>query len=103
MVVTSKVVSKAEGLVRPGSRDEALADETVRVVARRGPTTIVRTRHGLTMAAAGVDASNVERDHVLLLPRDPDAVGALAARPAPARHRRDRGGGRHRQRRPRVA
>ena len=73
VVVTSKVVSKAEGLVRPGTRDEALADETVRVVARRGPTTIVRTRHGLTMAAAGIDASNVERDHVVLLPRDPDA------------------------------
>ncbi len=81
VVVTSKVVSKAEGLLRPGSRDDALSDETVRVVARRGPTTIVRTRHGLTMAAAGVDASNVERDHVLLLPRDPDgSARSLRAR-----------------------
>ena len=43
------------------------------MVARRGPTSIVRTRHGLTMAAAGIDASNVERGHVVLLPRDPDA------------------------------
>ena len=73
VVVTSKVVSKAEGRVRPGTRDEALPGETARVVARRGPTTIVRTRHGLTMAAAGIDASNVEAGHVVLLPEDPDA------------------------------
>ena len=73
VVVTSKVVSKAEGRVRTGSRDDALPGETVRVVARRGPTTIVRTRHGLTMAAAGIDASNVERGQVALLPEDPDA------------------------------
>jgi len=73
LVVTSKVVSKAEGRVVTGTRDDALAGETVRVVARRGPTTIVRTRHGLTMAAAGIDASNVEAGHVVLLPEDPDA------------------------------
>ena len=73
VVVTSKVVSKAEGRVRAGTREEALPGETVRVVARRGPTTIVRTRHGLTMAAAGIDASNVEAGTVVLLPEDPDA------------------------------
>ena len=73
VVVTSKVVSKAEGRVRPGSREEALPGESERVVARRGPTTIVRTRHGLTLAAAGIDASNVEAGHVVLLPEDPDA------------------------------
>ncbi|MDN4175022.1 coenzyme F420-0:L-glutamate ligase [Nocardioides sp. SOB77] len=74
LVVTSKVVSKAEGRVVSGTtREEALAGETVRVVARRGPTTIVRTRHGLTMAAAGIDASNVEVGSVVLLPLDPDA------------------------------
>jgi coenzyme F420-0:L-glutamate ligase/coenzyme F420-1:gamma-L-glutamate ligase len=73
VLVTSKVVAKAEGRVRTGDRDEALAEETVRVVARRGPTTIVRTLHGLTMAAAGIDASNVTAGHVVLLPRDPDA------------------------------
>lgn len=73
LVVTSKVVSKSEGRVRPGTRDEALPGETARVVARRGPTTIVRTHHGLTLAAAGIDASNVERDTVVLLPLDPDA------------------------------
>jgi coenzyme F420-0:L-glutamate ligase/coenzyme F420-1:gamma-L-glutamate ligase len=73
LVVTSKVVSKAEGRVVSGTtREEALAGETVRVVARRGPTTIVRTRHGLTMAAAGIDASNVEAGSVVLLPVDPD-------------------------------
>ena len=73
VVVTSKVVSKAEGRVRDGDRDEALAGETVRVVARRGPTTIVRTRHGLTLAAAGIDASNVAAGCLVLLPVDPDA------------------------------
>jgi len=73
VVVTSKVVSKAEGRVVPGTdRDAAIADEAVRVVARRGPTTIVRTRHGLTMAAAGIDNSNVEVGMLVLLPVDPD-------------------------------
>ncbi|MGN0063395.1 MAG: coenzyme F420-0:L-glutamate ligase [Nocardioides sp.] len=73
VVVTSKVVSKAEGRVRRGDRDAAIAEETVRVVARRGRTTIVRNRLGLTMAAAGVDASNVESGSIVLLPLDPDA------------------------------
>ena len=73
VTVTSKVVSKAEGRVRPGTREDALPDETQRVVARRGPTTIVRTRHGLTLAAAGIDASNVAPGTVVLLPEDPDA------------------------------
>ena len=71
--ITSKVVSKAEGRVRPGEREAAIDEETVRVVARRGPTRIVRTRLGLTMAAAGVDASNVASGSVVLLPLDPDA------------------------------
>lgn len=73
VVVTSKVVSKAEGRVRTGDRDGALSAETARVVARRGPTTIVRTRHGFTMAAAGIDASNVALGSIVLLPEDPDA------------------------------
>lgn len=71
--VTSKVVSKAEGQVSVGSRAEAVARETRRLVARRGPLEIVVNRLGLTMAAAGVDASNVEPGHVVLLPEDPDA------------------------------
>jgi coenzyme F420-0:L-glutamate ligase/coenzyme F420-1:gamma-L-glutamate ligase len=73
VVVTSKVVSKAEGRVVAGSRDELLPGETARVVARRGPTTIVRNRLGLTMAAAGIDESNVEKGRSVLLPVDPDA------------------------------
>ena len=83
LVVTSKVVSKAEGRLvavppEPGperekAREAAIDDETVRVVARRGPTRIVQTRHGLVLAAAGVDESNVDRSHIVLLPVDPDA------------------------------
>lgn len=78
IVVTSKVVSKAEGrVVEAASRDDAIDAETVRVVATkdtpRGRTRIVQTAHGLVMAAAGVDASNVDPGHVVLLPRDPDA------------------------------
>ena len=73
VLVTSKVVAKAEGRVVPGTREDLLPGETARVVARRGPTTIVRTHHGLTLAAAGIDASNVEPGHVVLLPVDPDA------------------------------
>jgi coenzyme F420-0:L-glutamate ligase/coenzyme F420-1:gamma-L-glutamate ligase len=76
VVVTSKVVSKAEGRLAGGDRAAAVAAELAetgaRIVARRGATTIVRTRHGLTLAAAGVDASNVEPGQVLLLPVDPD-------------------------------
>jgi coenzyme F420-0:L-glutamate ligase / coenzyme F420-1:gamma-L-glutamate ligase len=70
--VTSKVVSKAEGRTRVGDRDAAIDEETVRVVARRGATRVVRHRLGLTMAAAGVDASNVAVGSVVLLPLDPD-------------------------------
>ena len=73
LVVTSKVVSKAEGRVLRLDREEAIAAETVRVVARRGDTRIVETRHGLVLAAAGVDASGVEPGWVVLLPVDPDA------------------------------
>ncbi|MEP9364220.1 coenzyme F420-0:L-glutamate ligase [Nocardioides sp. CN2-186] len=72
VVVTSKVVSKAEGRIRSGSREAALAGETVRVVARRGETQIVRNHLGLTMAAAGIDNSNVEAGSIVLLPVDPD-------------------------------
>lgn len=73
VVVTSKVLSKAEGRVRAGDREHAITEETVRVVARRGPTRIVENHLGLVMAAAGVDASNVTPGHVVLLPTDPDA------------------------------
>jgi coenzyme F420-0:L-glutamate ligase/coenzyme F420-1:gamma-L-glutamate ligase len=78
VVVTSKIVSKAEGRFIPAEqRDEALAAEATAIVATkvtpRGTTQIVRTHHGLVLAAAGIDASNVPSGYVLLLPRDPDA------------------------------
>lgn len=73
LVVTSKVVSKAEGRVVEGDRERWIDVETMRLVARRGLTRIVRNRLGLTMAAAGVDASNVTAGTTVLLPEDPDA------------------------------
>jgi coenzyme F420-0:L-glutamate ligase/coenzyme F420-1:gamma-L-glutamate ligase len=81
VVVSSKIVSKAEGRLVPDAdraanaagRLDAVRAETVRVVAERGMTQIVQTRHGFVMAAAGVDASNVPAGSVLLLPSDPDA------------------------------
>jgi dehydro coenzyme F420 reductase / coenzyme F420-0:L-glutamate ligase / coenzyme F420-1:gamma-L-glutamate ligase len=72
VVVTSKIVSKAEGRVIRSDRERAIDAEAVRVVARRGPTRIVETRHGLVLAAAGVDSSNTAPGTVVLLPEDPD-------------------------------
>lgn len=82
LVITSKIVSKAEGrLIHAADREDAITAETRRVVASRqhpgGTTRIVETRTGLVMAAAGVDASNVPDGTVALLPLDPDA-SALA-------------------------
>lgn len=79
LVVTSKIVSKAEGrVVEAADREAAITAETVRVVATRehpgGVTRIVENRLGLVMAAAGVDASNTADGTVLLLPLDPDAT-----------------------------
>jgi coenzyme F420-0:L-glutamate ligase len=83
LVVTSKVVSKVEGRlitlntadedVREAARQEAIDTEAVRLVAQRGTLRIVETRHGLVLAAAGVDLSNVARNELALLPLDPDA------------------------------
>lgn len=78
LVVTSKIVSKAEGRsVRATNREQAITDETVRLVASRahagGVTRIVENRQGLVLAAAGVDSSNAPEGTVLLLPEDPDA------------------------------
>ncbi|WP_339129717.1 coenzyme F420-0:L-glutamate ligase [Streptomyces sp. f51] len=73
LLVTSKIVSKAEGrIVEATDREAAIDAETVRVVARRGALRIVENRQGLVMAAAGVDASNTPAGTVLLLPEDPD-------------------------------
>ncbi|MER2133995.1 MAG: coenzyme F420-0:L-glutamate ligase [Arthrobacter sp.] len=78
LAVTSKIVSKAEGRIMDAAlRDEAVEQETVRVVATRehpgGVTRIVENRLGIVAAAAGVDASNTPDGTILLLPVDPDA------------------------------
>lgn len=85
LVVTSKIVSKAEGrFVQAADREDAITAETVRVVASRtspsGHTTrIVENRLGIIAAAAGVDASNTPDGTVLLLPVDPDASARVLA------------------------
>ncbi len=99
LVVTQKVVSKAEGAVvdlrtitpspeaiewgRAWDRDprqvQVVLDEAVRVVRKANGVLIVETHHGFVCANAGVDASNVgpaSGDLVTLLPRDPDASAA---------------------------
>jgi coenzyme F420-0:L-glutamate ligase/coenzyme F420-1:gamma-L-glutamate ligase len=79
VVVTSKIVSKAEGrVIAADDREDAITSETVRLVASRvtpngGTTRIVQNRLGIVSAAAGVDASNTPVGTVLLLPLDPDA------------------------------
>ena len=74
VVVTQKVVSKAEGRIVPEGDGRArwIERETRRVVARRDDLVIAETRHGLVCANAGVDASNVEDGFLTLLPEDPD-------------------------------
>ncbi|MGG2462631.1 coenzyme F420-0:L-glutamate ligase [Streptomyces sp. RGM 3693] len=74
VLVTSKIVSKAEGrIIEAPDREAAIDAETARVVARRGTLRIVQDHRGLVMAAAGVDASNTPSGTILLLPADPDA------------------------------
>jgi coenzyme F420-0:L-glutamate ligase / coenzyme F420-1:gamma-L-glutamate ligase len=78
VVVTQKVVSKAEGRIvavdpdDPNSHRPVVEAETVRVLRRRGDLVISETRHGFVCANAGVDLSNVERGTAALLPEDPD-------------------------------
>lgn len=85
LVVTSKIVSKAEGrFVTASDREDAITSETVRVVASRTSpdrrtTRIVQNRLGIVSAAAGVDASNTPEGTVLLLPVDPDASARAIA------------------------
>ncbi len=83
VVITSKIVSKAEGrVIVDADRDTVIAAETSRIVASRvpgrgqPPTQIVQTRHGFVLAAAGVDASNTDPDTLVLLPDDPDRSAA---------------------------
>lgn len=91
VVVTSKIVSKAEGrVVRAEDREAAITAETVRIVAEKhwpgGSTRIVENRLGLVQAAAGVDASNTAVGTVLLLPEDPDRSALEICRALRAQH-----------------
>lgn len=78
VVVTHKVVSKAEGSMVEIGEDEGayhrlVESEAVSVLRRRGDLVIAETRHGFVCANAGVDRSNVPLGWAALLPRDPDA------------------------------
>lgn len=85
VVVTSKIVSKAEGrIIHASDREDAITRETVRLVASRTSpaghvTRIVENPLGIVSAAAGVDASNTPEGTVLLLPVDPDASARALA------------------------
>ena len=78
VVVTQKVVSKAEGRLEaidpddPLSHKELVEREAVRIVCRRGDLIITETPHGFVCANAGIDLSNVESGWAALLPVDPD-------------------------------
>jgi coenzyme F420-0:L-glutamate ligase/coenzyme F420-1:gamma-L-glutamate ligase len=78
LVVTQKIVSKAEGRLvpidanDPGARAALVDAESVRIVRRRGDLVISETIHGFVCANAGIDLSNVERGQAALLPVDPD-------------------------------
>jgi coenzyme F420-0:L-glutamate ligase/coenzyme F420-1:gamma-L-glutamate ligase len=78
MVVTHKIVSKAEGAVREVTGDEEefkreLVEEiAASVVRRRGNLIIAETKHGFVCANAGVDRSNAPEGTMILLPDDPD-------------------------------
>ena len=78
VVVTQKVVSKAEAQLvpidpgDPASKSRIVEGESVRILRRRGELVISETRHGFVCANAGVDLSNVEEGWAALLPEDPD-------------------------------
>ena len=78
VVVTQKVVSKAEGAMvaidadDPRGHRQVVEDQSVRVLRRRGDLVISETKHGFVCANAGVDLSNVERGQAALLPEDSD-------------------------------
>lgn len=78
MVVTQKIVSKAEGRIEVVDPDDPLATkalverEAVRVLRRRGSLMITETTHGFVCANAGIDLSNVPKGYAALLPVDAD-------------------------------
>jgi coenzyme F420-0:L-glutamate ligase/coenzyme F420-1:gamma-L-glutamate ligase len=78
LVVTQKIVSKAEGRLVPVDPDDPLShkavveEEAVRILRRRGDLVITETKHGFVCANSGVDLSNVQRGEAALLPIDSD-------------------------------
>ena len=78
LIVTQKIVSKAEGRLVPIDADDPLShkvlveEEARRVVRRRGDLIITETKHGFICANSGIDLSNVERGYAALLPLDSD-------------------------------
>lgn len=73
VVISSKVVAKSEGRIASDSdRAQLIVEQTQDVIAEKNETKIVRNKHGLILAAAGIDASNTEVGTVVLLPSDPD-------------------------------
>lgn len=78
LVVTQKIVSKAEGRLvavdpdDPRSHKALVESEAVRIVRRRGDLVITETQHGFVCANSGIDLSNVERGQAALLPIDSD-------------------------------
>ncbi|HNI35957.1 MAG TPA: coenzyme F420-0:L-glutamate ligase, partial [Microthrixaceae bacterium] len=78
VVVTQKIVSKAEGAMvevdpsDPLSHKPIVERESRRILRRRGDLIISETKHGFVCANAGIDLSNVDRGWAALLPDDPD-------------------------------
>ena len=78
LVVTQKIVSKAEGRLVPIDASDTLShkqlveQEAVRIVRRRGDLIITETKHGFICANSGIDLSNIERGYAALLPIDSD-------------------------------
>lgn len=78
VVVTQKIVSKAEGRLvaidpeDPEAHRALVANESVRIIRRRGDLVISQTRHGFICANAGIDVSNVASGYAALLPEDSD-------------------------------
>jgi len=75
IVITQKIVSKSESRLRSledVTFEELLAAESTEIIRKRGDLVIARTKHGFICANAGIDKSNIENGHALLLPIDPD-------------------------------
>ena len=78
LIVTQKIVSKAEGRLIPIDPDDPLShkvlveQEAVRIVRRRGDLIITETKHGFVCANSGIDFSKVELRYAALLPLDRD-------------------------------